>query len=223
MTIGILVFPGVTQLDFTGPLEVLRRIRDVEVNLVWKHADPVEADSGFWIKPDRALAAVTRLDVIMVPGGAGVNALLGDEEVLDFLRRMAQSAHWVTSVCTGALVLGAAGLLKGYRATTHWASHPFLAELGAIPVRERVVRDGNRITGGGVTAGIDFGLVLAAEIGGREQAEAIQLQLEYDPEPPFQSGNAATASAAAVEEAKRRLAPALARRAEAVAEAARRL
>jgi cyclohexyl-isocyanide hydratase len=184
--IGFVVFPRLTQLDLTGPFEVLSRVPSAETLLVGSDRSPVRSDTGLELRPDAGFAAAPGLDVICVPGGPGVNAAMEDPELLAFLRSQAASAKWVTSVCTGALVLGAAGLLRGYRATTHWLSHDFLAAFGAIPVRERVVIDRNRITGAGVTAGIDFGLRLAAQLAGDEVARRIQLQLEYDPAPPFE-------------------------------------
>jgi cyclohexyl-isocyanide hydratase len=195
LTIGFLLFPRLTQLDFTGPFEVLSRLPGATVKLLWKQAGPVRSDTGLSMLADTALAEAPQLDIICVPGGPGVAALMEDAEVLEFLRAQASGARYVTSVCTGALVLGAAGLLRGKRATTHWASHDFLADLGAIPVQGRVVRDGKVFTGGGVTAGIDFALTIAAEIAGPEVAQAIQLQIEYAPEPPFNAGTPATAPA----------------------------
>jgi cyclohexyl-isocyanide hydratase len=193
LEIGFLLFPRLTQLDLTGPFEVLSRLPGARVRLLWKTLDPVRADSGMGLLPDTTLAECPRLDLLCVPGGPGVAAMMEDAEVLDFLRRQAAGARYVTSVCTGALVLGAAGLLRGRRATTHWASHDFLAALGATPVQARVVRDGTLFTGGGVTAGIDFALEIAAEIAGPEVAQAIQLQVEYAPAPPFQAGTPETA------------------------------
>ena len=199
MEIGFLVFPQVQQLDLSGPYEVLASWREARVRLVAKSLDPVVSATGLTLTPDVTFADCPTLDVICVPGGDGVNALLGDEETLAFLRRQAAGARFVTSVCTGALVLGAAGLLKGKRATTHWASHEYLAAFGAIPVDARVVRDGTLMTGGGVTAGIDFGLTLVAELAGRAVAEAIQLNLEYAPAPPFDAGGPDTAPPDVVE------------------------
>jgi cyclohexyl-isocyanide hydratase len=195
LTIGFLLFPRLTQLDFTGPFEVLSRLPGATVKLLWKQAGPVRSDTGLSMLADTALAEAPQLDILCIPGGPGVAALMEDAEVLDFLRAQAPGARYVTSVCTGALVLGAAGLLRGKRATTHWASHDFLADLGAIPVQGRVVRDGKVFTGGGVTAGIDFALTIAAEIAGPEVAQAIQLQIEYAPAPPFNAGTPATAPA----------------------------
>jgi cyclohexyl-isocyanide hydratase len=204
--IGLLLFPRLTQLDMTGPYEVLSRIPGARVRLVAKTPEPVRADTGIVITPDCTYADCPPLDVVCVPGGPGVAPLMEDEEALEFLRRQAAGARYVASVCTGALVLGAAGLLRGKRATTHWASHDFLATLGAIPVKGRVVRDGTLFTGGGVTAGIDFALTMAAEMAGPEVAQSIQLQIEYAPEPPFQSGSPETAPAPVVDSARARLA-----------------
>ena len=202
LNIGLLLFPRLTQLDMNGPFEVFSRVAGAKVRLVWKTTDPVRSDTGLAMLPTTSFADCPQLDVVCVPGGPGVAALMEDEEVLAFLRRQAAGARYVTSVCTGALVLGAAGLLKGKRATTHWASHDFLAALGAIPVQGRVVRDGNLLTGGGVTAGIDFALTLAAELMSPEAAQAIQLQIEYAPAPPFRSGTPAEAPAAVLEAAR---------------------
>lgn len=187
--IGLLLFPNITQLDLTGPYEVFTKLPGAEVRLVWKTLDPVAAGGGMRLIPDTTFAECPQLDLICVPGGAGMNPLLTDAETLDFLHTQARGARYVTSVCTGALVLGAAGLLRGRRATTHWMSHELLAAFGAIPTQGRVVIDGNVITGGGVTAGIDFALAVAAEIAGAETAKAIQLGLEYDPHPPFDAGH----------------------------------
>ena len=189
LTIGLLVFPKVQQLDLTGPYEVFASIPGASVRLLWKELDPIVSATGLVLLADTRLVEAPQLDVLCVPGGAGVNALMEDEAVLAFLRRQSEGARFVTSVCTGALVLAAAGLLAGKRATTHWASHDLLARLGAIPEQARVVVDGKFMSGGGVTAGIDLALTLAAELLGREQAEAIQLALEYDPQPPFHTGS----------------------------------
>lgn len=193
MHIGLLLFPRLTQLDLTGPFEVFANTPGATVHLIWKSRDPITAVTGMKILPDTTFDECPQLDVLCVPGGAGVAELMEDAEVLDFLRRQAVTTRYVTSVCTGALVLGAAGLLKGRRATTHWASHDFLATLGAIPTHGRVVRDGNLFTGGGVTAGIDFALTLVAELCGKDVAQAIQLQIEYAPSPPFDAGSPDTA------------------------------
>lgn len=196
--IGLLLFPNITQLDLTGPYEVFTKLPGAEVRLVWKTRDPVTAGGGMRLIPDTIFAECPQLDLICVPGGAGMNPLLTDVETLDFLRAQAKGARYVTSVCTGALVLGAAGLLRGKRATTHWMSHDMLAPFGAIPTKRRVVIDGAVITGGGVTAGIDFALAVAAEIAGAETAQAIQLGLEYDPHPPFDAGHPDRADATLV-------------------------
>ena len=187
--IGLLLFPDITQLDMTGPYEVFTKFPEAHVHLIWKKLEPVTAGGGMQILPTTTFADCPRLDLICVPGGAGMNPLLNDPETLDFIRRQAKSARYVTSVCTGALVLGAAGLLKGRRATTHWMSREMLAAFGATPVADRVVIDGNVITGGGVTAGIDFALVVAAEVFGQDLAKSIQLGIEYDPHPPFDTGS----------------------------------
>ncbi|MDD2749272.1 MAG: DJ-1/PfpI family protein, partial [Acidithiobacillus sp.] len=163
-------------------------LSDCEIHLFWKTRESVACSTGMRFYPTTTLDEGPPVDVLCIPGGAGINALLLDQEVQAWVQRQAMTAQFVTAVCTGALLLGTAGLLTGRRATTHWRYHDLLAELGAIPVRERVVRDGNLITGGGVTAGIDFGLTLVAALRGQSAAEEIQLALEYAPEPPFQSG-----------------------------------
>ena len=221
--IGFLVFSRVQQLDLTGPYEVLASWPRARTRLVSKTLEPVASVTGLALRPDATFETCPRLDVICVPGGAGINALLADEETLDFLRRQAEGARFVTSVCTGALVLGAAGLLIGKRATTHWASHHLLAAFGAIPVRERIVRDGKLMTGGGVTAGIDFGLALLAELAGKEVAEVVQLNLEYAPAPPFRAGDPDAAPEAVRGAVERRLQPVMAERERLVAEAAKKL
>lgn len=200
--IGFLVFPDMTQLDMTGPYEVFVKFPDATVHLISKTREPVAAAGGMRIVPSTTYQACPPLDLMCVPGGQGVDRLLGDGATLDFVRAQARAARYVTSVCTGALVLGAAGLLKGRRATTHWMSHDLLARFGAIPVSERVVVDGSIISGGGVTAGIDFALILAAEILGVEAARKIQLALEYDPRPPWDAGSPEGAGAALVEQVR---------------------
>ena len=206
LEIGILVFPGVQQLDLTGPYEVFASLPGAKVHLVWKDRSAITSATGLVLGPTMTFGECPALDVLCVPGGGGINALLQDAVVLDFLRAQAKRARYVTSVCTGSLVLGAAGLLKDRKATTHWFSHDFLARFGAIPVHGRVVRDGNLITAGGVTAGIDFGLAVVAELVGRAEAEAIQLGLEYAPEPPFAAGTPEEAPAAVLATVKDRLA-----------------
>ncbi|HEY8138282.1 MAG TPA: DJ-1/PfpI family protein, partial [Methylocystis sp.] len=179
--IGILVFPMVQQLDLTGPFEVFSTWPEARVDLVWKTTEPLVSSTGLWLRPTIAFEDAPHFDIICVPGGRGVDQLLLDDEVLDFLRAQALTAKFVTSVCTGALLLGAAGLLVGKRATTHWTCVELLSVFGAIPIRERVVFDGRLATGGGVTAGIDFALALVGELAGAEAAMAIQLQFEYAP------------------------------------------
>ena len=184
-----LLFPRVTQLDLTGPVQLFSRLPDATIDLVWHRVEPVKTDSGFSILPTTTFADAPQADVLMVPGGQGAFELMDDPVAMDFVREQAKGAQYVTSVCTGAFVLGAAGLLRGRRATTHWASHPMLELLGAVPVQARVVRDGNIITGGGVTSGIDFALTVAAEVYDDVTARAVQLTMEYDPHPPFDAGS----------------------------------
>ncbi len=200
-SVGLLLFPRLTQLDLTGPFEVFNRAPGAKVHLIWKSLDPVTSDTGLTMMPTATFADCPPLDVICVPGGPGVAELMEDEAVLDFLRQQAASAKYVTSVCTGSMVLGAAGLLKGKRATSHWMSRPMLAALGATAVAERIVTDGNTITGGGVTAGIDFALTIVGREFGQHAAEEVQLFIEYDPQPPFSSGSPRTADPALVEAA----------------------
>jgi cyclohexyl-isocyanide hydratase len=221
--IGLLLFPDITQLDMTGPYEVFIKFPDAKVHLIWKTREPVKAGGGMQITPSMTFAECPQLDLICVPGGAGMNPLLNDAETLDFIRRQAKGARYVTSVCTGALVLGAAGLLEGRRAATHWMSREMLSAFGATPVAERVVIDGNVITGGGVTAGIDFALKVAAEAFGAELAQSIQLGIEYDPHPPFDAGSPERADAALVASARAAAAQRQAERQAAVDAAATRL
>ncbi|OQP83960.1 AraC family transcriptional regulator [Rhizobium rhizosphaerae] len=202
---GLLCFPNVQQLDLTAPYEVFASVPGAEVHLVWKDLDFLRSATGLWLKPTVRFADAPDFDVICVPGGAGVNALFHDKETLDFLKQKADMARFVTSVCTGALVLGQAGLLSGRRATTHWNALDFLAHFGATAVNERVVQDGTLITAGGVTSGIDFGLAVIAQLLGQEDAEAIQLSLEYAPAPPFGAGLPETASAQVLAMARARM------------------
>ena len=204
---GLVAFPGVQLLDLAGPCDVFSAAPDTDVHILWKDTAPVISSCGLPLIPTMTFADCPPLDVLCVPGGVGVNALLVDEDVLGFVRGQAVAARYVTSVCTGAMVLGAAGLMQGKRATTHWSTLDFLDRLGAIPVEARVVHDGNLITAGGVTAGIDFGLTMIAELFGREEAEAIQLALEYAPAPPFSSGTPGEAPPAVVEAVRARYAP----------------
>jgi cyclohexyl-isocyanide hydratase len=193
--IGFLLFPMVTQLDLTGPAQVLSRVPNGKVHLVWKTTEPVLTDVGFAIQPTTTFDDCPPLDVLCVPGGFGIGDQLEDGETLAFLRRQGEGARYVTSVCNGALVLGAAGLLRGYKSACHWMWRKYLPHFGAEPVAQRIVRDRNRISGGGVTAGIDFGLALAAELAGEEVAKTLQLAFEYDPEPPFDCGSPEKAGA----------------------------
>ncbi len=188
-TICLLLYPGLTQLDLTAPFEVLSRLPGVEMALAWKEAAPVTADRGLTLQASTSFAACPQADVLCVPGGPGQVELMEDQEVLSFLRDQAAGCSYLTSVCTGSLLLGAAGLLRGYRATCHWLSLDQLSLFGALPVRERVVADRNRITAAGVSAGLDFALFLARQLRGEEAARAIQLSLEYDPQPPYLSGS----------------------------------
>jgi len=207
MIIGMLMFPDMTQLDFTAPYEVFAQLPGCEVKVIAKTLEPVVAKGGLKFLPDTTIGNAPQLGLIFVPGGPGVGALMEDRKVLEFLRRQALQAKYVTSVCTGALVLGAAGLLKGYRATTHWLSLELLPVFGATAVPDRVVIDRNRVTGGGVTAGIDFALTIAGEIAGVETAKTIQLLMEYNPAPPFACGHPETADAVIVENLRRTRAP----------------
>lgn len=189
-TIGFVIFPDLTQLDFTGPLQVLSRLPQSATHIVAKSTAPVPSDCGLGLVPTHTFANCPALDLICIPGGSeGVAGIINDHETIEFVRKQAAVAKYVTSVCTGAFVLGVAGLLKGRRATTHWAYTDLLPLVGATHEKARTVKDGNVITGGGVTAGIDFGLSVVAEIAGEATAKKIQLGIEYDPAPPFDSGH----------------------------------
>jgi cyclohexyl-isocyanide hydratase len=203
---GLLAFPQVQQLDLTGPYEVFASVPGSEVHLIWKDLQPLRSATGLMLTPTVTFADCPALDVLCVPGGSGINALLEDETVLAFLRERAPNLRYLTSVCTGSLVLGAAGLLKGKRATSHWNAHDFLSHFGAIPVAERVVRDGTLITAGGVTSGIDFGLTVVAELLGEAEAQTVQLAIEYAPQPPFDAGTPREAPAHILQAARERLA-----------------
>lgn len=191
--IGFLLFPDVTQLDLTGQVQVLSRMSGAQVHLLWKTLDPVATDAGFSIVPTMTLNDCPPLDMICVPGGAGITAVMEDGQVLAWLRERGAAAQLVTSVCTGSLVLAAAGLLSGYKATVHWASREALGLFGGEPVNERVVIDRNRITGAGVTAGIDFAFRVIEQLRGQDEAEAVRLALEYDPAPIGSGGTPETA------------------------------
>jgi transcriptional regulator GlxA family with amidase domain len=200
MRIAILIFDGLTALDAIGPYEVLSRLPGAELRFVAKEPGQKRTDTGaLGVQADLAIADLPGPDVVLVPGGEGNRPLMRDSEVLDWLRVAHESSTWTTSVCTGALVLGAAGILDGKRATTHWAFLDRLSELGAEPVTERVVEDGKVITAAGVSAGIDMALTLAARIAGNEVAQAIQLGIEYDPQPPFDAGSPSKASPEVIE------------------------
>ena len=223
LQIGVVVFPKVTQLDLTGPVQVFSSVPGARVHLIWKRIEPVPSDSVMVLTPTTSFAECPQLDVICVPGGFGTDDMVNDEEMLDFLRKQASGAKYVTSVCTGSLVLGAAGLLQGYRATTHWSAMDHLAPFGAIPAKTRVCVDRNRVTGGGVTAGIDFALTLVSLLIDRQTAEAIQLRLEYNPAPPFNAGSPDTAPPEILAFMKERIAPFRQRRSEAIGRAVARL
>ena len=223
LQIGIVLFPWVTQLDFTGPLQVFSSVPGAQVHLIWKRIEPVKSDSVMMLTPTISFADCPQLDVICVPGGFGTDEMINDEEMLAFLQKQAEGAKFITSVCSGSLVLGAAGLLRGYRATTHWTAMEFLSAFGATPTKTRVCVDRNRVTGGGVTAGIDFALTLVSMLVDQRTAEAIQLRLEYNPAPPFNSGSPDTAPPDILASMKERIAPAQIRRCEKISRAAARL
>jgi putative intracellular protease/amidase len=196
--IAIVIYPGFTALDMIGPYEVLRNLPGAEVRFVWHEAGPIIADSGVLvIGATHSLAETPSPDVILVPGGPSTPVHARDDALLDWLRRAHRSASWTTSVCSGSVILAAAGLLEGRRATSHWLAIPLLKGFGVTPVTdERIVRQANLVTSAGVSAGLDLALWLAAEIGGEARAKAIQLAIEYDPQPPFDSGHVSKASAA---------------------------
>lgn len=223
LQIGLVLFPRVTQLDLTGPVQVFSSVPGAKVHLIWKRIEPVPSDSVLTLTPTTTFADCPQLDVICVPGGGGTDDMVNDAAMLDFLRKQAKGAKYITSVCTGSLVLGAAGLLKGYRAATHWTAMDFLSAFGATPTKTRVCVDRNRVTGGGVTAGIDFALTLVSIMVDQKTAEAIQLRLEYNPAPPFNSGSPDTAPPEILALMKEKIAPAQARRGEAIHRAAARL
>jgi cyclohexyl-isocyanide hydratase len=200
LEIGMLLYPGLTLLDLIGPQTVFSWFANT--HLVWKTKDLVYSDTGIGMQPTATFDTCPReLDILFVPGGFGQQQIMDDAEVLAFLADRGRSAKYITSVCSGSLLLGAAGLLKGYKATSHWAARDGLTAFGAVPTEARVVVDRNRITGGGVTAGIDFGLVILAKLRGDNAAKLTQLAMEYDPEPPFQSGSPKTAGPAIVQQA----------------------
>lgn len=205
--IGFLIFPQVTQLDLTGPAQVLSRVPGAKVHLVWQALEPLMTDVGFTINPTVTFDDCPRLDVLCAPGGFGVVEQLSDDRTLAFLRDQGKTARYVTSVCNGSLLLGAAGLIDGYKSACHWMWRHYLPQFGAEPVAARVVRDRNRLSGGGVTSGIDFAFTLATELAGEEVARMIQLGLEYDPQPPLDGGSPEKAGAERVARARAAQAP----------------
>lgn len=223
MNIGFLLFPKFTQLDVTGPYEVLSRAPGAKLHLIWKYPDPVDSDRGLQLHPTVTFSECPPLDIVCVPGGPGQVDLMDDTEALDFLRQQAENAKWVTSVCTGSLLLGAAGLLQGYKATCHWASRDQLGLFGAEAEEARVVLDRNRLTGAGVTAGIDFALQLVGAAWDERTAQAIQLALEYEPQPPAWAGTPQHAPAEILEDARQRMAVFMEKRLAASKRAAERL
>lgn len=221
--IGMLIFDNMTNLDFAAPHDALTKVRSAQVHVLAKTDKFVTTDTRGRVLPDKALRDAPQLDLIFIGGGNGTTALMEDSEVLGFLRQQAQRAQWITSVCTGALVLGAAGLLRGYTATTHWNSLPLLPRFGAIASQQRVVFDRNRVTGAGVTAGLDFGIALVGRLFGEETAQLITLGQEYDPAPPYATGSPAKAPAELVARFRQLTAGAAAERQAAAERAAQRL
>jgi cyclohexyl-isocyanide hydratase len=206
--VAMVVYPGMTALDMIAPQLIFAALGNTDVQLVWKDRHTITSDTGVPIVPTQAFDDVADgLTVLFIPGGQGSSAMMNDPKVFSFLQRVGPGAQYVTSVCTGALILGAAGLLRGYRATTHWVVHDVLATLGATPVSERVVVDRNRITGAGVTAGLDFGLTMAARLRGDDYARMLQLMFEYDPQPPFNAGSEAKAGEKTDRQARAAFAP----------------
>lgn len=214
--IVFLLFPGITQLDFTAPAQALSRMPGAHLAGAAANLDPIATDSGFSIVPTHDFATCPQADVVCVPGGHGVADALGDTATIDFIKRQAAGAQWVTSVCTGAFLLGRAGLLTGKRATTHWGYTHLLPLVGATYEHARIVEDGNVVTSGGVTSGLDFALTLIARIRGDAVAQAIQLAIEYDPAPPFAGGHPDRAPAAVTAGLKARVYDAAAARMEKV-------
>lgn len=202
--VGFLIFENMQLLDFAAPFDEFRSVVELDIALIGKTLKPVTTTSGLRITPTRDINTLYPLDVLCVPGGSGINQLLDDESVLDFIRQQAKSVRYLTSVCTGALVLGASGLLKGRKATTHWSAIDYLQDFGAIPVKNRVVVDGNIVTAGGVTAGMDFGLTMIAELLGEKIAKTVQLQMQYDPAPPYDCGTPEKAPTNLVQDIKQK-------------------
>lgn len=193
--INLVLFPTVTQLDLTGPYEVLVRMPGAKIELVGESMDPVKSDRGLTILPTTTIEKATGCDLLVVPGGPGTDDAILDARWVQFVRDQGKAARWIFGICTGSLLLGAAGLLRGRRSGGHWLARDLLTQFGATVSHDRMVVDGNIFTSGGVTAGIDMAFRVVAEIAGEEAAKRIQLQIEYDPEPPFRSGTPFTASA----------------------------
>ena len=193
MIIGMVIFPNLTQLDLTGPYEVFGRLPATKVLLIAESLEPLKSDNGLLLTPDETFDTAPLVDILFIPGGRGIFEAMQNEKLINFLQQQAVNAKYITSVCTGSLVLASAGLLTGYKATTHWLSLHLLKMFNVEVVEERVVIDRNRITGGGVTAGIDFGLFVVAKLFGEDAAKETQLMMEYNPAPPFNAGSPKTA------------------------------
>jgi putative intracellular protease/amidase len=217
------LFPGITQLDFTGPHQVFSRLPDALITVASSEGGEIRSDDGLRFAGITRLSDVTACDLLFVPGGPGVSQALDDAHFMEQIGRLSQTARYITSVCTGSLILAGAGLLRGRRAACHWAWREVLADFGAVPDSNRVVRDGNVTTGGGVTAGLDFAFVLAAEVAGTEVAQAIQLALEYDPAPPFSAGRPDLAPPSVLAKVRERVAASLPERLPAIQRAKERL
>lgn len=207
MNIGMLVFPDITAIDYVAPADLLVRIPGAQLKLVWKHTNPIRTELGWEFRATHDFDTCGQLDMLVVPGGPGVSSLMEDKEVLRFLVNQGERAKWIVGICTGPLVLGAAGLLEGYEATCHWASHELLPMAGAIAVDQRVVVDRNRITGAGMTSGIDCALRMIALASSAEVAQGVQLFAEYDPQPPFDTGSPHKAPTPLVQEMREKVAP----------------
>jgi cyclohexyl-isocyanide hydratase len=224
LNIGVLVFPNMTSLDALGPFEVLARVPNSTCHLVWKTCEPFRGDTGLIVTPTMSFADAPQFDLLVVPGGPGQNDFMADEELFAFLRRQAVSAKWITSVCTGSLLLAAAGLLNGYKSTCHWLSLEFLRMFPGVEVAEdRVVVDRNHASGGGVTSGLDFAFTMVGLLRGEDAAKRLQLFMEYDPAPPFRSGHPRVAEAHTVSEVKEMAQGMIAKRRVICGEAVKRL
>ena len=223
LAIGVVIFPKMTSLDALAPFEVLAKTPNSTAHLVWKDRTPIAGDTGLLVTPSMTFSDSPQFDVLVIPGGPGQNDLMDNEEVLGFLRQQAVGARWITSVCTGSLLLAAAGLLTGYKATCHWLSLDYLRLFPVEVVPDRVVVDRNRVTGGGVTSGVDFAFVMLSLLRGEQAAKTVQLMLEYDPAPPFRSGHPSVAEEQTVQAVRQMAAKMLERRKEAAVRAAARL